>query len=305
MNGLRVHAFGVDFQNPVMVASGTFGYGQEANPIMPVRELGALVLKTITLHPRQGNPPPRIAETTGGMLNSIGLANVGIDSFLAEKLPWIREESGPCRVIVNVGGKSADEFEELCRRLSDHDGIDAIEINVSCPNVEAGGAAFFADPRELANVVGRSRSVCRFPLIVKLSPNVTDIGHLAEICRDEGADALSLINTLNGLLVDVETGKPRLGGITGGLSGPAILPVGLYCVNRVRQAVSIPIIGIGGILTADDALQYFIVGASLVQVGTANFIRPRAPREIIEGIRAYLKRKGIGDVGELVGTIDC
>lgn len=304
MSVLKVSAFGIEFQNPAMVASGTFGYGDEANEVMPVAELGALVVKTITAQPRAGNPPPRIVETPGGMLNSIGLQNIGIEAFLKEKLPWIRSAKGQAKLIVNIGGQEKDEFGLLCQRLSDEDGVDAIEINVSCPNVEAGGAAFFSNPRELARVVQVSRKGTRLPLIVKLSPNVTDIAHLAKIAEEEGADALSLINTLNGMLVDVERMKPALGSVTGGLSGPAILPVGLYHVYKARRAVSLPLIGIGGIMTALDALQYLMVGASLVQIGTANFINPLAPREIIQGIGAYLARKGIREVSEIIGIVE-
>jgi dihydroorotate dehydrogenase (NAD+) catalytic subunit len=286
-----------------MVASGTFGYGDEANELMPVSELGALVTKTITSEPRAGNPPPRIVETPGGMLNSIGLQNIGAQAFLGEKLAWIRGAKGESKLIVNVGGKEAGEFELLCRMLSDAEGVDAVEINVSCPNVDAGGSAFFASPRELANVVRLSRRGTRLPLVVKLSPNVTDIVQLAKIAEEEGADALSLINTLNGMLVDVQRMKPVLGSVTGGLSGPAILPVGLYCVYKAKSAVSIPLIGIGGIGTADDALQYLMVGASLVQIGTANFLNPLAPREVIQGIGAYISQKGIREVSELVGIV--
>ncbi|MFQ6105117.1 MAG: dihydroorotate dehydrogenase [Candidatus Glassbacteria bacterium] len=303
MSRMSVSAFGIDFQNPVMVASGTFGYGDESNSVMPIHELGALVVKTITLEPRKGNPPPRIAEAPAGMLNSIGLANVGIEVFLKEKLQWIIREKGQCRLIVNIGGKNASEFALLAHKLSGREGLDAIEINVSCPNVETGGAAFFAHPEELSKVVRGCREVTDLPLIVKLSPNVTDITHLARIAQDEGADAISLINTVNGMLVDVESRKPLLGTITGGYSGPAILPIGLYQVYRASSAVSIPVIGIGGIRCAEDALQYLLVGASLIQVGTANFINPVAPREVIEGIERYLSRKGIGEIGELVGSI--
>lgn len=303
MSGLSVRVFGLEFQNPVMVASGTFGYGDELDGIMPIRELGALVTKTITPEPRVGNPPPRIVETPGGMLNSIGLQNIGLEAFLGEKLPWIRGAKGKAKLVVNIGGKEKGEFELLARRLSDEKDIDAVEINVSCPNVEAGGAAFFSTPRELASVVKGVRRGTKLPLIVKLSPNVTDIGHLAKIAQEEGADALSLINTLNGMMIDVERMKPVLGSVTGGLSGPAILPVGIYHVYKVRSAVSLPLIGIGGIKTAEDALQYLMVGASLVQVGTANFINPLAPREVIRGIEAYLLRKGIPEVGELIGVV--
>jgi dihydroorotate dehydrogenase (NAD+) catalytic subunit len=286
-----------------MVASGTFGYGDEMNQIMPISELGALVVKTITPEPRKGNPPPRIAEARGGMLNSIGLANIGIDAFLDDKLQWINETKNRCRLIVNIGGRNAGEFEILTRRLSEREGIDAIEVNVSCPNVEAGGAAFFADPRELSTVVRGVRKSTSLPVVVKLSPNVTDITDHARIAQDEGADAISLINTVNGMLVDVESRKPLLGTVTGGYSGPAILPVGLFNVYRARSAVSIPLIGIGGIQCAEDALQYIIVGSSLIQVGTANFVNPMTPREIIEGIEAYLTRKGISEISELIGTI--
>ena len=300
---MRVKLFGVEFQNPVLVASGTFGYGDEVHDVMPIHELGALVVKTITLEPRQGNPPPRIAEGTCGMLNSIGLANVGLRVFIEEKLPWILEVKKNCRLIVNIGGRNAEEFGLIARKISEQDGIDALEVNVSCPNVEAGGAAFFSDPKELAKVVRSARKGTELPIIVKLSPNVTDISDLARIAEEEGADALSLINTLNGMLVDVETGKPLLGSVTGGYSGPALLPVGIYCVFRAASAVSIPIIGIGGISSAVDALQYILVGASLVQVGTANFLNPRTPLEVIEGIEEYLSRKGIGEISEIIGTV--
>jgi len=300
---ISVRAFGVEFQNPVMVASGTFGYGDEAADVMPVRELGALVVKTITLEPRLGNPPPRIAEGSCGMLNSIGLANVGLKVFLEEKLPWILEVKENSRLIVNIGGRNAEEFGLMAGRLSEHEGVDALEVNVSCPNVEAGGAAFFSDPKELARVVRSSRKGTDLPIIVKLSPNVTDISNLARIAQDEGADALSLINTVNGMLVDIETRKPLLGTVTGGYSGPAILPIGIYNVFRAGSAVRIPLIGIGGIRSAEDALQYILAGASLVQVGTANFLNPRTPAEIVEGINEYLSRKGIDEFSEIIGTV--
>ena len=303
VNGLCVSAFGVEFQNPVMVASGTFGYGEELNDVMPIRELGALVVKTVTPEPRKGNPPPRIAETRWGMLNAIGLQNVGVDCFLEDKLPWILDNLGPGRLIVNIGGRNAADFESVTRRLTDQRGVDAIEVNVSCPNVEAGGAAFFADTNELSRVVRGVRRSTDLPVIIKLSPNVTDISLHARIAQDEGADAISLINTVNGMLVDVERGVPLLGTVTGGYSGPAILPIGLYHVFRAKSSVSVPLIGIGGMERVHDALQDMMVGASLVHVGTANCINPDAPREIIHGLNDFLSRKGIERISELVGSV--
>ena len=304
MRDIEVELFGIKFQNPVMVASGTFGYGDEFSDLIAVSELGAFVTKTITTKPRAGNLPPRIVETPSGMLNSIGLANVGVDEFIASKWPWISENRGDARVIVNIGGKDDREFAQMASMVTGLDGVDAIEINLSCPNVEEGGANSFSRVGQIGRVV---RTVCEntdLPVISKLSPNLLlEIEEMALEAVDAGSQGISLINTLMAMEIDVERCMPVLGNVTGGLSGPAILPVGLYAVNRVADVVDVPVIGIGGISGYMDALKYIIAGASAVQIGTANFMNPLVCREIIEGLQNYVKSHGIGDMASLVGSL--
>jgi len=287
-------------QNPVMTASGTFGYGEEYAPFVDLNRLGALIVKGISLEPRAGNPPPRIMETEGGMLNAIGLENVGVSVFIRDKLPFLRNYNVP--VIVNIFGESLDEYRRVAEVLGRTQGIHALEVNISCPNVEKGGLVFGCDPDLCYEVTRAIKAVTDLPVIVKLTPNVTDIAALAMCCEAGGADAVSLINTLKGMSVDIERRVPHLNRVTGGLSGPAVRPVALRMVWEAVKKVSIPVIGIGGIVTAEDALAFLIVGARAVQVGTANFINPRATTDILEGVVAYLTRHGMGDVNELIGS---
>jgi dihydroorotate dehydrogenase (NAD+) catalytic subunit len=276
---LHQSVFGLDFQNPVMLASGTCGYGAELNGFFDIDSLGGIVIKAVTADERGGNAAPRVAEFAAGMLNSVGLANPGPDVVIEAKLPWLAGRLRRAHVFANVAGRSALEYGEIIRRLENATGIAAYELNVSCPNVREGGAIISTREDLLADAVRSARAVATRPLIVKLAPNVPDIGRMAEICVSEGADGLTLINTMPGLLFDVESGKPVLGAGAGGISGPALLPIGVHAVWRARQRVQIPIIGVGGIRAAEDAVQYILAGASLVQIGTASFADPRtAPR---------------------------
>jgi dihydroorotate dehydrogenase (NAD+) catalytic subunit len=288
---LSVSLAGLRLKNPVMTASGTFGYGKEYADFIDLNDLGALITKGISLKPMIGNPPPRICETPSGMLNAIGLQNVGVKDFLKDKLPFLSRLSVP--VIVNILGHSLQEYAEVARHLNDAPGIAALEVNISCPNVSQGGLAFGADPRLAAKVITRVRPVSRLPLMAKLTPQVTDVGAIAKAVEGAGADAVSLINTIPGMAVDIQTGQSKLGRVSGGLSGPAIRPVALRLVYQVVQAVSIPVIGLGGIRTAEDALEFLLVGAKAVQIGTSNFVRPTAAIEVIEGIKSFLTDKKI------------
>jgi len=292
---------GLTLKNPVMTASGTFGYGDIYASYLDLSLLGAVVVKGLSLKPRMGNPPPRIMETPSGMLNAVGLQNIGVEAFIEEKLPFLRSFQVP--VIVNIFGESVEEYGEVAGILDRIEGIHALEVNISCPNIKRGGITFGTDPSAAAEVTRRVKEATRLPVIVKLTPNVTDIGAIARRVEEAGADAISLINTLRGMSVDVEKYVPHLAVVTGGLSGPAIRPVALRMVWEVRQAVSLPIIGIGGIANARDALEFLIVGASAVQVGTANFINPRATLEVLEGLRSFMERKGIVDIGEIIGSL--
>lgn len=288
-------------KNPVMTASGTFGYGKEFDDIIDLNRLGAIVVKGISIKPMKGNPPPRIVETPAGMLNAIGLANIGIESFLKDKLPWLKTLN--TEVIVNIYGHSINEYGELANALRGVNGVSAIEVNISCPNVDKGGLVFGKDPEVSARVTETVVKNTDKPVIVKLTPNVSDITLLAKAVEQAGAHALSVINTLTGMAVDINNRRPRLGNISGGLSGPAIKPVALYMVYQTARVVKIPVIGIGGILNATDALEFMIAGASAVQVGTANFINPMATIEIIDGIRNYCIEKGINKVSDIVGSL--
>jgi dihydroorotate dehydrogenase (NAD+) catalytic subunit len=288
-------------KNPVMVASGTFGYGREYADFVSPERLGALVVKGISLEPRAGNPPPRIWETCGGMLNSIGLQNVGLRVFLEEKLPWLRALTVP--VVVNIFGNTVDEYGELAAALDDQEGVAALEINISCPNVKAGGMVFGCEPAMVDQVVGAVRRRTRLPVITKLTPNVTDITVTARAAAEAGSDILSLINTVAGMAVDVTSRRPRLSTVIGGLSGPAIKPIALRQVWQVVSSVKVPVIGLGGISSAEDALEFLIVGAKAVQVGTANFVNPRATLEIIAGLESYLRDHGLFDINQVIGTL--
>lgn len=288
-------------KNPVMVASGTFGYGQEYAALVPPERLGAIVIKGISLEPRAGNPPPRIWETCGGMLNSIGLQNVGLRAFLEEKLPWLKPLSVP--IIVNLFGNTVEEYRELAAALDGQEGIDGLELNISCPNVKAGGMTFGSDPEMAFQVVSAVKSRTNLPVITKLTPNVTDITVIAKAAEDAGTDILSLINTVAGMAVDVETRRPRLANVVGGLSGPAIKPIALRMVWQIVQTSKVPVIGLGGIVSVEDAIEFLIVGAKAIQVGTANFINPLVTLEIIDGLEDYLRQRGLDDISELIGTL--
>ena len=292
---------GIEIKNPVMTASGTFGYASEFEELIDLNRLGAIVVKGLSLEPSMGNPPPRIVETPCGMLNAIGLENVGLAAFVKEKLPFLRRLDTP--IFVNVYGKSTEEYAELAARLEDIDGVSGIEVNISCPNVKSGGIAFGAYPESAAEVVRAIRKQITKPLMVKLSPNVTDITEIAKSVEAEGADSISLINTITGMAIDIETRRPKLANITGGLSGPAIKPVALRMVWQVAQSVNVPVIGIGGIMTAKDALEFLIAGAVAVQVGTANFINPHATIDIIDGIETFLMERNISDILDIIATL--
>ncbi len=298
---LRIKIGDVVFNNPVMTASGTFGYGKEFSPFVNLHRLGAIVVKGISLEPRHGNPPPRIVETPCGMLNAIGLENVGVEAFIAEKMPYLRGVK--TKVIVNILGDNVEEYREVAEKLNNVDGISAIEVNISCPNVKKGGVAFGTNPDMAQEATKAVRNATSLPVIVKLSPNVTDISLIAKAVEDGGADGVSLVNTFLGMAVDIHSKRPKLANVVGGLSGPAIKPLALRMVWQVAQAVSIPVIGIGGISTATDAIEFLLAGASAIEIGTANFINPRATEEILDGICAYLAEHGMKSVQEIIGGL--
>ena len=294
------NARGLLLSNPVMTASGTFGYGIEYQDLFDIQRLGAIVCKGTTLDPWEGNPQPRIAETASGILNSIGLQNIGVDALIAEKAPVWAGWRVP--VIVNIAGETIDDYARVAERLDGVTGISGIEVNISCPNVRAGGAEFGATPDIAAAVTATVKKETSLPVLVKLTPNTGDIVAVAVAVADNGADAISLINTLKGMAIDVRTRHPVLGNIYGGLSGPAIKPVALHMVYRVAGAVDVPVIGCGGIATADDALEFIMAGASAVQVGTANLTSPRAALNVLEGIERFMQDEGVGDIAELIGA---
>ena len=297
---LAVNLGRLKLNNPVMTASGTFGYGEEYAEFYDLSRLGAVVVKGLSITPKEGNPPPRIVETASGMLNAIGLQNIGIERFIHEKMPFLRTYD--TKVIVNFFGDSIDEYVAAAERLSGVDGVHGLEMNISCPNKQAGWCIFGTDPRVTSEVVGKVREATRLPLIVKLSPNVTDISVIARAAVEAGADALSVINTLTGMAIDIGTRRPKLANRTGGLSGPAIKPVAIRMVYEVYKAVKVPIIGMGGIMTSEDALEFLIAGATAVAVGTANFISPTAAVDILEGISAFLAQERIEDIRTLRGS---
>lgn len=290
---------GLHLQNPVMAASGTVGYGTEYAGVVDIERLGGLVCKGTTLSPRQGNPQPRLAETASGLLNSVGLQNIGIEALIAEKAPIWATWRVP--VIVNIAGQSIEEYAQLARRLEKVAGVSGIEVNVSCPNMARGGMDFGQSPQAAAEVTRAVKSEVTLPVIVKLTPNVTDIVPIAVAVAEAGADALSLTNTVAGMAIDIAGRKPFLGGISGGLSGPAIKPIALYMVYRAYRTVNIPIIGCGGICCADDALEFLMAGATAVQIGTANLVNPTAPLDVLEGIERFMEREGVEDIAQLVG----
>lgn len=299
---MSVEIGSLKLRNPVMTASGTFGYGEEFKEYVDLEKIGAFVTKGLSLKPRAGNPTPRIVETPGGMLNAIGLQNVGIEAFIQKKVPFLRTVNTPA--IANFFGYTPDEYAELAARLDAIPEVAALEVNISCPNVKQGGIVFGTDPGCAASVVAACRAATRKTLIVKLSPNVTDIVEMAQACEGAGADALSVINTLTGMAIDLERRRPVLANVTGGLSGPAIKPIALRMVWQVAKAVKVPVIGIGGIMSAIDALEFMLAGATAVQVGTASFVNPGAAQEIAEGMEQWLAARGIADITSLIGALE-
>ncbi len=299
---LGVELGGVVLDNPVMTASGTFGYATEFDSLIDLNRLGGIIVKGLSLDASSGNPPPRVVETPCGMLNAIGLENMGIEAFFEEKLPELAKLAPP--LVLNIYGKTSEDYERLAARIDMVDDVAGIEVNISCPNVSAGGIAFGVDPMMAARLVGKVRARTRKPVIVKLSPNVTDIVAIARSVEDAGADAVSLINTLTGMAIDLDSRKPVLANITGGLSGPAIKPVALRMVWQVAKAVKVPVIGIGGIMNARDALEFLMAGASAIQVGTANFVDPLASMKILDGIEAYFVENNIRDIADFIGTLE-
>lgn len=297
---LDVTVAGIHFQNPVLTASGTFGYGREFADIIDLNQLGGIAVKGISAEPMPGNPPPRIYETESGMLNAIGLQNVGARKFLEEKLPFLRTLKARC--LVNVFGYSTEDYVRCIDMLNEGEGIDGYELNISCPNTRCGGMVYGSDPKLTEEVVAASKRAARRPLLVKLSPNVTDIAVFARAAENAGADGLTLVNTFVSMAIDVETRTPRVSNITAGLSGPAIKPVAVRMVYQAYQAIKIPIIGIGGIASAEDALEFILAGARAVQVGTANFYAPETPLKIIEGVRAYCVRHHV-HLSDLIGAL--
>ncbi len=300
MADLSVKIAGVEFKNPLIAASGTFGFGREYNEFFPLDALGGISCKGITLKKRDGNPPPRIAETPSGILNAVGLQNPGVDRFIKEELPWLKEQNTV--IIANIAGNTPDEYCMMAEKLSDSD-VDMIEMNISCPNVKSGGVQFGTSCESVGAITKAVRAHCKKPLTVKLSPNVTDIASIAKAAEYEGADALSLINTLTGMRIDIDSRRPIIRNNTGGLSGPAVFPVAVRMVWQTAAAVSLPIIGMGGISTWQDAVEMLIAGASALQIGTVLFNDPYAPVKITEGLNAYLDKYSIKSVSELSGTV--
>ena len=300
---MKVQLAGIELVNPVIAASGTFGYGIEFEEIVSLERIGGFVTKGISLEPMTGHAPPRIVQTAAGMLNAIGLQNVGVDEFINRKLPPLLSYPR-CKVIVNVFGHTVGEYLEILQRLNMAEGIAAYELNVSCPNIQAGGMAFGTDPGSLEYLVSRAKSASQRPLIVKLSPNVTSIVNMARIAADAGADALSLTNTFLAISIDAETRKPRLSNVTGGLSGPAIKPIALRMVYEVARAIKIPILGMGGILTPEDAVEYLLAGATAVQVGTASYADPRATERLSRGLESWCRNHHVERVASLTGALE-
>jgi dihydroorotate dehydrogenase (NAD+) catalytic subunit len=300
---MKVSLAGLELVNPIIAASGTFGYGIEFEEIVALEKIGGLVTKGISMEPMAGHVAPRIVQTAAGMLNAIGLQNVGVEEFVARKLPPMSRYPA-CNVIVNVFGYTVGEYVAVIERLNQAEGIAAYELNVSCPNVHAGGMAFGSDPGSLEYLVGRARSASARPLIVKLSPNVTSIAHMAKISAEAGADAVSLTNTFLAMSIDAETRRPRLTNITGGLSGPAIKPIALRMVYETAREVQIPIIGMGGIMTAEDAVEFLLAGATAVQVGTASYADPRAVERLAKGLESWCRSHGVERVASLTGALE-
>lgn len=301
MNRLAVKIGRLKLTNPILTASGTFGYGEEFSGLIDLNQLGGLVTKAVSYEPRAGNPLPRIAETSSGMLNSIGLANVGVKNFIAEKLPFLKTLT--TQVIVNVAGKTIEEFSDVISEIENAGGVDGYELNVSCPNVKEGGMSFGASARITASVTATARSVTQNCLIVKLSPNVTSIAEIARAAENAGADALSVMNTVVGMAVDINTKRPKLATTTGGLSGPAIKPIAIAKVFETARSVKIPIIGVGGIMNCSDVLEFLITGATAVQVGTANFLNPKISEQLVIDLKNYCQQNDIQNINQIIGSI--
>ena len=300
MADLQVNLAGVTLANPLIAASGTFGFGREYGELYPLSTLGGISCKGLTLRERPGNPPPRIAETPGGMLNAVGLQNPGVESFIAHELPWLRQQGTV--IIANIAGNTPEEYREMAERLSETD-VDMIEMNISCPNVKQGGVQFGTTCEGVTAVTGAVRRSCKKPLMVKLSPNVSDIGEMAAAAEAAGADAVSLINTLTGMRIDIRTRRPIIHNNTGGLSGPAVFPVAVRMVWQAAQRVKIPVVGLGGISTWQDAVEMLLAGAAALQIGTVLFQDPYAPVKILEGLSRFLEEEGLSSVTELTGAV--
>lgn len=298
---LETQLAGIRMKNPIMVASGTFGYGPEYADLVDLNQLGAIVVKGISLEPWNGNRTPRLIEVSGGLLNAIGLQNPGVRGFIEKYMPFLRQHDVP--VIVNIWGKTAEEYAEVAARFDQVEGVAGLEINISCPNIKAGGSAFGTNLESTARVVSAVRKCTRLPIIPKLAPNVSDIAAFARVCVDNGADALSLINSFPAMAIDIETRRPALANVTGGLSGPAIHPIAVKLVYDTARAVKIPLIAIGGVTQARDAIEFMIAGATAVAVGTANFTEPQTAIRVIHGLQRYLASHHLASVGELIGTV--
>ncbi|MBE7048819.1 MAG: dihydroorotate dehydrogenase [Ruminococcaceae bacterium] len=300
MTDMKVHIAGVELQNPVIAASGTFGFGREYGQLYDLSEIGAISVKGLTKAPRAGNPPPRITETPGGILNSVGLQNPGVDAFIRDEIPYLRQYR--CKIIANMAGNTFEDYCEMAEKLSAAD-VDFLEMNISCPNVKAGGAAFGTHPDTVFAITDAVRKYAKKPLIVKLSPNVADITETAKAAEAAGADALSLINTLTGMAIDIRTRRPILANVIGGMSGPCVKPVALRMVYQVYRAVQVPIIGMGGITSGEDAVEFLLAGSTAISVGTANFTDPYACIKIRDGIRQYMQDQTITKIGDLTGGL--
>ncbi|ADL69050.1 dihydroorotate dehydrogenase [Thermoanaerobacterium thermosaccharolyticum] len=298
---LKVNIGNLEFKNPVFVASGTFGFGKEYSQYVDLNKLGAIMVKGLTLNPKEGNPPPRIYETPSGILNSVGLQNPGVDGFLRDELPFLKKFD--TKVIVNIAGETIEEFVTMAQKL-DIDGVHALELNVSCPNVKEGGMAFGVNPNSIYEITKRVKGVTNKIVIVKLTPNVADIKIYAKAAEDGGADAVSLINTITGMAVDINSRKPIFKNIFAGLSGPAVKPIALKYVYEAKKAVSIPVIGMGGISSAEDAIEFMIVGATAVAIGTYNFINPTCTMDILEDIKKYMNKNNVSDINQIINSIN-
>lgn len=298
----KVNFCGVEFENPIITASGTFGFGYEYSQFYNLDNIGGISVKGLSLKPREGNPPPRIAEIYGGILNSVGLQNPGVENFLQNDLPFLKSKYKKCKIIANITGNSIEDYVAMGEIVGSSD-VDLVEMNISCPNVKQGGAAFGTNAKTAEEITRRVKEKCKKPLVVKLSPNVTDICEIARAAESAGADALSLINTLLGMKIDIKTRRPILHNNVGGMSGPAVKPIAVRMVWQVKNAVKIPLIGMGGIMNGDDAVEFMLAGASLVALGTANFIDPYAPIKTLYGIEEYMKNNGIDDVNEIIGGV--